>query len=179
MVNAILIVDDEPNVISALRRALQDEPYLIHSAGSGEEGLEIIQRHKIAVVVSDERMPGMSGVDFLSNVKRKSPQTIRIMLTGQASFEAAMDAVNHGEIFRFFTKPWDDVELKLSIRFALERYRLEEMNRQLLELTRRQAQTLKIIEQRYPEVGKLSDDLGDLPEQKNPEDIPDLSGTSS
>ena len=158
MESAILLVDDEPNVLAALKRSLHEEPYLIHTARSGEEALGVILRNTVGVVVSDERMPGMSGVDFLSNVKRLTPRVVRMMLTGQASLEAAMDAVNRGEIYRFLTKPWNDMDLKLAIRTGLDRYRLEERNHQLLQLIKRQAVDLKALEHLHPDIKDLERD---------------------
>ena len=158
MNNSILIVDDEPAVLSALKRALADEPFTVHTAESGTEGLGIIKGTQIKLVISDEKMPGMSGSEFLSAVKKLFPDTIRIMLTGHASIESAMKAVNQGEIYRFFSKPWDEYELKLSIRSALEKYDLEAENRELLKTVKRQACELKQIEKSYPGITSLNKD---------------------
>lgn len=158
MQDTLLIVDDEPNVITALKRALMDEPYEIFSASSGAEGLNILKQQRIKVIISDERMPAMSGAEFLAAVKEQFPETIRIMLTGHASIAAAMKAVNAGEIYRFFSKPWNDIELKLAIRSALDKYNLEEENRRLLKIVRRQAMDLKILEKQYPGITKLEKD---------------------
>lgn len=151
----ILIVDDEENILSALTRALIDEPYEILTASSGEEGLNVIEKTPCMVVISDERMPGMDGASFLGIVKSRYPETIRMMLTGHASVEATMRAVNNGEIYRFFTKPWDEPMLKLAIRSALEKYALEEENRRLLKTVKRQSQELKSLEDRYPGISQL------------------------
>jgi len=158
MNHGILLVDDEPNVLSALERALLDEPYTIYSAESGEEGLERLSQAKVKVIVSDERMPGMGGAEFLSRVKELQPQVVRIMLTGHASVESTMKAVNRGEIYRFFIKPWDDTELILSLRSAVEKYDLEEENRRLLRTVKRQSQELKMLEERFPGISALNRD---------------------
>jgi len=158
MGNFILIVDDEPNVIASLKRALMDEPYEVITACNGTEGLEQLEKHRIKVVMSDEMMPGMSGTEFLTEVKKRRPETIRIMLTGHASIEAAMNAVNRGEIYRFFTKPWNDIEIKLALKSAIERYDLEEENRRLLRTVRRQAVNLKLLEKAYPSITRLDRD---------------------
>lgn len=155
---AILIVDDEPNVISALRRGLADEPYLTAGAESAELALELMGRQRFNVVISDEKMPGMDGAAFLARVRVDHPEVIRIMLTGHASLEAAMRAVNGGEIYRFFTKPWDDIELRLAIRGALEKYRLEQENRRLLKTVRHQSQELKRLERCFPGISELRRD---------------------
>ncbi len=158
MKDAILMVDDEPHVISSLKRALIDDSYDIHTALSGAEGLDILKKHPIKVVISDERMPEMNGAEFLSRVKIKYPDTIRMLLTGHTDLDAAIRAVNDGEIYRFFTKPWDDHELKLTILSALERYNLEEENRRLLKMVRRQAVDLKLLEKRFPSITELNRD---------------------
>ncbi|MDH4028104.1 MAG: response regulator [Nitrospirota bacterium] len=155
---SILIVDDEPAIISALKRALIEEPFEIFTAKNGMEGLEVLNANKIKIVISDEKMPGMTGSEFLSRVKELFPETIRIMLTGAASIESAMKAVNRGEIYRFFTKPWNDVELKLAIRSAIEKYDLEAENTRLLDTIKRQSCELEQLEKLYPGIASLDKD---------------------
>ncbi len=149
MKDSILIVDDNPNVLSALKRSLIDEPVNVYTAGSGVEGLNILKQHKMKVVISDEMMPGIKGTELLSIVKDRYPETLRIILTGHASLEAAISAVNNGEIYRFFTKPWNEIDLKFVIRSALDKYNLEEENRRLLKTVKRQTTELKSLEKRY------------------------------
>jgi DNA-binding NtrC family response regulator len=158
MKNTILIVDDEPNVIAALQRTLFDEPYDIRSAASGEEALEILANCKAKLVISDERMPGMDGAEFLSIVKARHPDTVRIMLTGYASLDAAIKAVNSGGVYRFFVKPWNDMELSMAIRSAMEKYDLEAENRRLLGMIRNQAVEMKVMERRYTGITRLEKD---------------------
>jgi DNA-binding NtrC family response regulator len=172
MINRILLVDDEPHIISSLKRVLLEESYEILSASNAEEGLKLLEGTRVKVVISDERMPGMDGAEFLSIVRNSHPETVRIMLTGYASLEAAMKAVNGGEIYRFFMKPWDDLELILAIRTAVERYDLEEENRRLLAIVRRQARELKAMEEKFPGItGIERDDDGSitLPEMSDEE----------
>lgn len=151
----ILLVDDEAGILSALKRSLIDEPYEILTATSAEEALDLLKRRPCTVVISDERMPGMDGARFLAIVRDLYPTTIRMMLTGHASLEAMMRAVNEGEIYRFFTKPWDDTVLLLAIRSAIEKFELEEENRRLLTTVRRQSRELKELERRYPGIGEM------------------------
>lgn len=158
MDSAILLVDDEINVVSSLKRALIDEPYKIHTANSGVDGLRILKDNRIKLVISDEKMPGMSGSEFLSAVKNLFPDTIRIILTGHASIQAAMNAVNNGEIYRFFAKPWNEIELKLSIRSAIEKYDLEEENKRLLKTVKRQASELYQLEKSHPGITSMQKD---------------------
>ncbi len=158
MDDSILIVDDSPGVLSALKRTLIEESYNIYTANNGMEGLGILKDNKIKLVISDEKMPGMTGSEFLSAVKKVFPETIRIMLTGHASIEAAMKGVNSGEIYRFFTKPWNDIELKLAIRSAIEKYDLETENRKLLKAVKRHASELKQLEKLFPGITSLDKD---------------------
>jgi len=156
--NRILFVDDEPNVTSALKRALRREPYEILSAISAKEGLEILARDPIDVVVSDEKMPGMSGSAFLGEICRKYPDTIRIMLTGQASLEAAIRAINEGEVYRFFTKPCNDADLAVTIRHALQQRDLVRQSRRLLRVCQEQAIALEELERQNPGLTRLETD---------------------
>jgi DNA-binding NtrC family response regulator len=148
--NCILLVDDEAQVVSALRRTLMDEDYEIFSAQSAQEALQVLSSQTIKVVVCDERMPGMSGAELLSIVSLRYPTTVRIMLTGYATLEAAMKAVNQGEISRFFSKPWNDIELKFAIRSAIEKYNQDIKVRELMALIRTQHLKLKQLKQTNP-----------------------------
>ncbi len=158
MNDRILLVDDEPNVLSALKRALFDEPLEIVSVTSAEEALVTMKNQQFKVVVSDERMLGMQGSEFLAQVKIEYPHTIRIMLTGHATVAAAMKAVNEGEIYRFFSKPWDDDNLKFAIRSAIEKYDLEDENRRLLATVKQQSLEIKVLEKRFPGISRVEKD---------------------
>ncbi|MBI5848953.1 MAG: response regulator [Nitrospirae bacterium] len=158
MAHKLLIVDDEANVISSLKRAFINEEFEVFSAISGLAGLELLAKEPVQVIISDEKMPGMSGAEFLSEAKRLYPHTIRFMLTGQASIEAAMKAINEGEIYRFFTKPWDDLQLIFAIRSAFERSDLEEENRRLLETVKRRTLEMKSIEKFFPGITDVKRD---------------------
>lgn len=116
----ILLVDDEPNVTAALRRAMHKEPWRVLQAPSAEEALVILARERVDVIVTDENMAGLSGSEFLALVCREYPDTIRIMLTGNADLESAVRAINEGGIYRFFLKPANVVELSLCIHQALQ-----------------------------------------------------------
>ena len=131
----ILLVDDELRVVQALQRALRSE-FHIEIAGGSEAGLQVLARDgPFAVVVSDLRMPVMDGVQFLSRVKTVSPDSIRVMLTGQADMHAAIAAVNEGNIFRFLTKPCPPATLSKVLEASLEQYRLVTAERELLQNT--------------------------------------------
>jgi len=111
----ILFVDDELSILSTLKRLLRREPYNILTADSGQQGLEILAENSVNIVISDMRMPHMSGAEFLQQVKQHYPQTRRIIMSGYADIEAVVDAVNKGGICHFISKPWDNDELKTII----------------------------------------------------------------
>lgn len=115
----LLLVDDEPNILASLKRLLRRDGYQILTAGSGQDGLDVLAGHAIDVIVSDQRMPGMLGADFLRKARLLYPQTIRIMLSGYTELQAVTDAVNEGAIFKFLTKPWEDHQLREHIAEAL------------------------------------------------------------
>ncbi len=112
MKDTILLVDDEPSVLSALWRSLRNEAYDIVTALSGEEALNIIRNRDVSVVISDQKMCRIQGIDFLALVKQHRPDTVRILLTGNADLDLALEALNRVEVFRMLTKPWNDVELR-------------------------------------------------------------------
>jgi CheY-like chemotaxis protein len=120
----VLLVDDDVNVLSALKRLLSHEGYRIITVGSAREGLEALATQSVQVILSDQRMPEMSGSEFLDRVRVLYPQTMRIILSGHADFESDVDAVNRGAIYRFFTKPWNDATLRGEIRAAFRRHAL-------------------------------------------------------
>ncbi|PIQ97361.1 MAG: histidine kinase [Nitrospinae bacterium CG11_big_fil_rev_8_21_14_0_20_56_8] len=130
----ILMVDDEPNVLQGYKRRLHGE-FAIDTAVGPEIGLKAIGERSYAVVVSDLRMPQMDGIEFLARVRETAPDTIRVMLTGFAEVDKAIDAVNRGNIFRFLTKPCEDHTLISALKAALEQYRLVMAERELLEKT--------------------------------------------
>jgi diguanylate cyclase (GGDEF)-like protein/PAS domain S-box-containing protein len=116
--NTLLLVDDEPNVLNSLRRLLRREGYRILTAGSGAEALELLALQPVQVIISDQRMPGMSGVEFLSKVKELYPETVRMSLSGYSEISTVTDAINKGAIWKYITKPWDDELLVQEIRTA-------------------------------------------------------------
>ncbi|MEP6847347.1 MAG: HD domain-containing phosphohydrolase [Acidobacteriota bacterium] len=135
MNNKILCVDDEPNVLQGYKRTLRKD-YDIHIAEGGEQGLAMIANDgPFAVIVSDMRMPGMDGIQFLTRVMDVAPESVRIMLTGNADQQTAMDAVNEGNIFRFLTKPCSPEALARTLDAGLQQYRLITAEKHLLEET--------------------------------------------
>lgn len=120
MKHTILFVDDEPFVVNALSRVFKREGYDVLTAISGKEALEKIAQTPVSLVIADQRMPGMTGVELLKFVKEKYPSTIRIILSGYSDINEVISAINVGEVYRFMTKPWDDKELIQSVERAIE-----------------------------------------------------------
>ncbi len=130
----LLLVDDERNIQAAMQRVLKRDDYNIYCAESGKEALDLLAEHKIHVIISDQRMPGMTGSELFSEVSQRFPETIRIVLSGYADFSAVTDAINQGAIYKFLTKPWDDRLLRGHVTEAFQRYELSWHNRQLTEV---------------------------------------------
>lgn len=135
---ALLLVDDEPSVLGALRRLFRMHGYQVRQALSGAEGLALLREQPADLVISDMRMPEMDGARFLEQVRHGWPDTSRILLTGYADVSSTIAAINRGEVHRYIAKPWDDQDLLLVVRDALQRQSLERQNAELLELTRQQ-----------------------------------------
>lgn len=161
MRHTILFVDDEPRVTNALKRSLRKTPYKIMIANSAKEALEILKKVIVDVVVSDEKMPNMSGSEFLSIVRRDYPDTIRIMLTGQATLEAAIKAINEGEIYRLLTKPCNEVDLTLTIQQALQQKYLLDKAKQLMNTVKDQQEIIKEVRKKYPGITEVYRDDSD------------------
>jgi DNA-binding NtrC family response regulator len=151
----VLLVDDEPIVIDGLTRALRHEPFEFLRASSGATARELLARRHVDVVISDEQMPGMSGSQLLSIVRREHPHTIRMILSGQSNLETAVKAINEGEVYRFFLKPCNPDELAFTIHQALAHKRLEDQSRRLLRKCERQSAMLARLEQDSPGITKL------------------------
>jgi putative nucleotidyltransferase with HDIG domain len=136
--HTVLFVDDEANILKALKRLLRHEPFEVLTATSASEALEQLQRFDIQVVISDQRMPEMSGADFLSRIRERHPETIRMMLTGYTEIDVAVEAINRGEIFRLITKPWNEDELKSSLRQAIDHFQMKQEIKRLNQVSREQ-----------------------------------------
>ncbi|MCG3126778.1 MAG: Chemotaxis response regulator protein-glutamate methylesterase [Phycisphaerae bacterium] len=129
----VMLVDDEAGVLAALKRLLRREPYDITTASSAAEALQLIESGPPDLIISDQRMPGSTGLDLLRTVRTRWPGTIRIILSGYAEVGSIIAAVNEGAIYKFLTKPWNDEELKINIRRALEQSELERENRRMTQ----------------------------------------------
>jgi DNA-binding NtrC family response regulator len=155
MKHTVLIVDDEVRIHEVLKEALASEPYYILTSSSAKEALDILCRQLVNVVISDEKMPGMPGSEFLAIVRKKYPDTIRIMLTGYANLDTAIRSINEGEIYRFFRKPFNLVDLAITIRQALQLKALEQERQRLKETVSQQSAIIDDIEREFPGITKL------------------------
>jgi DNA-binding NtrC family response regulator len=156
--HAILLVDDEPQVLKAFQRTLHKEPYTLMTAAGGEEGLKLLEAREVSLVISDYNMPQMNGLDFLKQVKTLFPHILAIMLTGQAEIEIAVQAINEAGVYKFIQKPWDDEDLKISIRRALESMDLISERDRLLQKIKSRDAILKELEREHPGITKVNRD---------------------
>jgi two-component system probable response regulator PhcQ len=174
----LLLVDDEPNLTSALVRSLDRQQFEIFTADSAQQGLMILAGNDIDVVVSDERMPGMTGSQFLAEVRKKWPNTIRMILSGQADLEAAVRAINEGEVYRFLLKPCHPKELQMTILQGLQHKKLVAQSRRLLQEHQKQQNLLDALEKDNPGITKIDlDEDGAITLEEDPgskEDVQSL-----
>lgn len=141
----LLIVDDEANILSALKRVFSRENYNLLFASSAEEALAMLEQQPVELIMTDFMMPGMNGSELLCEVRTRWPQTIRLMLTGHANTEAVMGSIKEGAVYRFILKPWNDDDLRLTIALALEQYELIQNNRRLRQQNEQQNRDLETI----------------------------------
>src|SRR3978361_2272222 len=128
----VLYVDDEINNLNSFRAAFRRD-FDIHTAQSARDGRKILDSNEIGVIITDQRMPGMTGIEFLESILTIYPDTIRILLTGFSDMNAVMDAINRGQVYKYLVKPWQNDELKLYIQNALEIYHLRRENKELAQ----------------------------------------------
>jgi len=167
----ILFVDDEENILRSLRRMFMAEDFEVHTALSGSEGLKILDEHDgIGLVISDQKMPGMTGVEFLAKVRQIRPDCLRVLLTGYSDINAVVDAINQGGAYRYITKPWNDEDLILTVKDAMKVFNLTQENRRLDELVRSQNKRLrnwnaeleKMVQEQTMELSDQNDELRKL-----------------
>jgi two-component system probable response regulator PhcQ len=154
----VLFVDDDPLLLQGLARVLRSEPYDIATAPDSLRALSLLKDRKIDVIVSDEKMPGIEGTEFLRIAAARYPATVRIMLTGNPDLETAVKAINQGEIYRFLTKPCDEIELRVCIRQALQHRALLTQAYRLLETLKMQASYINHLEQEHPGISRIKKD---------------------
>jgi putative nucleotidyltransferase with HDIG domain len=161
--HTVLFVDDEVNILKALQRLLRSEEMNVLCASRASEALELLEKHRTQVVVTDQRMPEMSGVDFLSRVRERQPDVVRMMLTGYTEMKVAVDAINRGEIYRLITKPWNDDELRATLRQAFDHADLKSEIKRLNQVTREQ--NFKLQDMNRNLEGKVRDRTKQLAEK--------------
>ena len=140
---SVLFVDDEANILSSLKRLFRPLGYRIFTAEGGAQGLEIMKAESIDLVISDMRMPEMNGAQFLEKIRENWPDTVRILLTGYAEIGATIEAINKGQIYRYVSKPWEDNDITLIVKHALQQKMLERETQRLEALTIKQNDELK------------------------------------
>ncbi len=155
----VLFVDDESHILKAVNRLFEDEPFEVITCASGEEGRKWLQKERFAVLISDQRMPGMSGSELLQWAQMESPETVRIMLTGNNDVNTAMDAINRGAVFRFVTKPWEREEFLHLMSLAVEHHEL------MVSKVRYEAH----IERQNEKLRRLNDELESRVEERTSE----------
>jgi len=161
---SILIVDDEVNVLNTLKRIFRTEDYIIFTAQSAKDGLYVLEKENVDLIISDQKMPVMDGLDFFEKTIEKYPDVIRIILSGYAELKDALRAINKGCVYKFIVKPWNNEELKITLKRALEQRELILKNRFLtLELKIRD-KILEELDKNYPDVTKkLIDNINNKP----------------
>lgn len=155
---SVLLVDDEEDIRNALSRCLRREGYELIGASSGPEALGILGQRPVDIIISDQMMPEMCGLDLIKAVRDLYPQIIRIILTGYADFDTVKAAINEAEIYRFLTKPWDDDDLRLTVRAAAQRLGLERDNDRLSLTVRRHEARLRELERTHPGITEVRRD---------------------
>jgi signal transduction histidine kinase len=151
-----LFLDDEENILKSLKRLFIGDDLRVLTCTNGPDALDILRNNDIAVIVSDNLMPGMKGIEFLQQAKRISPNSVRIMLTGHAEVQAAMNAINEGEVYKFIAKPWDDDELRNIVLHSIDRHKIARLNEEL-KVRKRELEYLN--EQKSQLIGMVAHDL--------------------
>ena len=154
----VMVVDDEEMILKSLHRNLMDEAYAVITVSSAEQALELMEDRHIDLLISDHNMPGMKGLDFLKQVKRKYPLTLTIMLTAYADIKIATQAINEAGIYKFIVKPWDEVDLRLTIRRALESLEVVQQRDVLLQKIKQHQSLLDELEKEYPGITRVDRD---------------------
>ncbi|MFA9390384.1 MAG: ATP-binding protein [Prolixibacteraceae bacterium] len=163
----LLIIDDEPEIVKALTRQFRRK-YNVFSTTNAEDGFNIMEKENIQVVLSDQRMPGLTGIDFFSKIKNKYPDALKLILTGYSDIEAVIGAINEGQVFRYVTKPWNPDELETIIKEAFEKFELITNNRKLMHKLQDSNENLENkVKERTLELERANGKLSALNSEKN------------
>lgn len=173
--NKIQLVDDEPHILSSLKRALRPNGWDVHTFSNAQEALGALLEHDYAVIISDYQMPTLDGITYLQFAKQRQPDAMRMILSAHGDRHSMMQAINQAEIYRFLSKPWEDYEIEAAVRAAIDLYRLRFENRRLLDQVRAQKRALDIqqsellrLEGEHPGITRVERDadgsvlIGDL-----------------
>ena len=153
----VLFVDDEVNILRTLCRIFADENYELLTAENAMEATKILEQKVVDLIISDQRMPGMSGLDFFEKTLPEYPNIIRIILTGQADLEMAIEAINKGCVYKFILKPWNNHDLLFTVKRALEQYDLIQENNSLTNELKKRDAILQQLEKQHPGITRMPD----------------------
>ncbi|MDF1544970.1 MAG: response regulator [bacterium] len=148
----LLVVDDEANILKSLRRLFRNDPFELNLANSAEEALQVMASTKIHVLLSDNKMPNMTGLELIKEVKGLYPDSIRMLFSGESDMTSVLNAVNQGEVYRFILKPWNDQELKVSVNLALAHWKLNNDLEQMRQRHNEMQDILRRIIKKHPEL---------------------------
>ena len=146
MVYKIMVVDDEPANLRLLERLFRQD-YNVLTAESGEDALRLLNQYEVALLITDQRMPGMTGVELLERTSTIRPHMVRVILTGYTDVDALVEAINRGQVYKYVTKPWNNEELRLTISRALEHYKTNKERHELEMTNQRLIARLREIQQ--------------------------------
>ncbi len=155
----ILIVDDEPANLRTLARLFRDD-YEVLTAASGDEALALLGQHDVALLITDQRMPGMTGIELLKRTAPLRPRMVRIILTGYTDVDALVEAINCGQVYRYVAKPWDNEDLRLTVRRGLEHFESHKRSAELDYTNQRLVSRIRGIQ----ELAMLDDGRGQDPQ---------------
>ena len=158
MKHTILVVDDDELLIEYIQSVLSGESYNVITASSGQEGLDILKKQHVSMVVSGYKIPIMSGLEFLEKVRIIYPDILTIMVTDQADIKLAIKAINEAGVYKFLLKPWDDMDFKNTIKKTLESLQVIKERDVLIRKVKTHEATLKDLEKRYPGITKVERD---------------------
>jgi DNA-binding NtrC family response regulator len=158
MEHIVLFIDDDPMIVKSIQRLLRREPFQLVTAGSAQQGFTLADIYDFSLVISDFSMPGMDGLEFLGKIKAQNPQVLTMMLTGKAEIDLAVKAINDAGVYKFILKPWDENDLKLTIRRALESLEVVKERDDLRSKVDAQAQVMAQLEKSYPGITRIKRD---------------------
>jgi DNA-binding NtrC family response regulator len=170
----ILVVDDEKLILNSIKRLLRNENYHLLTAQNGIEGLALLKKHNVQLVISDQTMPEMTGLEFLKKVKVEYPEILTIMLTGNAEIGVAMEAINEVGVYKFIIKPWENADLIITIRRALESREVMLERDKLLKQLQVRNTILKDLENEHPGITKLNIDEDGYVISEDDEPVPEI-----